>query len=164
MKKYLEAGRLTSARGLKGELRFDCWCDGPEFLSGVARLYLDEKGENELEVEIYRPSIPSFIFRGFDSREKCVGLAGKVVYFDRSDVELPDGRYYNDDLIGLPVFNDADGSLLGTLTAVDTNGYRPLYTVSGEHNYLIPAIKPFLVSIDLETGIRMNVIEGLETS
>ena len=86
------------------------------------------------------------------------------MYFDRSDVELPDGRYYNDDLIGLPVFNDADGSLLGTLTAVDTNGYRPLYTVSGEHNYLIPAIKPFLVSIDLETGIRMNVIEGLETS
>ena len=27
MKRYLEAGRLNSPRGLKGELRFECWCD-----------------------------------------------------------------------------------------------------------------------------------------
>ena len=77
MKKYLEAGRLTSARGLKGELRFDCWCDGPEFLSGVERLYLDEKGENELEVEIYRPSIPSFIFVGSTAEKNAWDLRGR---------------------------------------------------------------------------------------
>ena len=35
MKRFLEAGRLNSPRGLKGELRFDCWCDSIDFLNGV---------------------------------------------------------------------------------------------------------------------------------
>ena len=39
MRRYLEAGRLNSPRGIKGELRFACWCDSPEFLEGVRGMY-----------------------------------------------------------------------------------------------------------------------------
>lgn len=31
MRRYLEAGRLNSPRGIKGELRFECMCDSPGF-------------------------------------------------------------------------------------------------------------------------------------
>ena len=55
MKQFLEAGKLGAPRGLKGEIRFECWCDGPEFLSGVEKLYLDAKGTRFLEPERFLP-------------------------------------------------------------------------------------------------------------
>ena len=92
MKKYLEAGRLTAARGLKGELKFECWCDSPSFLNGVPKLYLDTEGKKSLTVKLCRPSVPSFSFEGYDSRESVSTLIGKTVYFDRGDVTLPERR------------------------------------------------------------------------
>ncbi len=163
MKKYMEAGRLTSQRGIKGELRFDCWCDSPEFLTGIKVFYFTPDGGEPHEIELYRASIPSVVFKGCNDRETSAKYVGKTVYFDRDDITLAEGQYFNDDLIGLPVFDHITGEQLGTLTAVDTTGFRALYTVEGEHKYLIPAVSEFLKEIDLEKGIRMKIIEGLET-
>ena len=68
MKRFLEAGRLNSPRGLKGELRFECWCDSIEFLSGVKRLYLDPEGKRPLEVKAFRETVSTVIFVGFEDR------------------------------------------------------------------------------------------------
>ena len=89
MRRFLEAGRLNSPRGIKGEVRFDCWCDGPEFLEGVETLYLDPEGKKPLKVALYRASIPSIIFEGYEDRSKAALLTGRTVYFDRRDVVLP---------------------------------------------------------------------------
>ena len=116
MRRYLEAGRLNSPRGIKGELRFACWCDSPEFLEGVRTFYLDAEGMRPLRVVLYRPSIPSLIFEGYEDRSRASQLVNRTIYFDREDVSLPEGVVYNDDLLGLPVF-DTDGARLGSLTA-----------------------------------------------
>ena len=34
VKKYLEAGKIVSVFGIKGEIKVQPWCDGPEFLCG----------------------------------------------------------------------------------------------------------------------------------
>ena len=98
MKKYLEAGRLTSARGLKGELRFDCWCDGPEFLSGVERLYLDEIGEMDiaLQVKILRALQEKEIERVGGSGSKKVNV--RIVAATNRDLEqeVKAGRFRED--------------------------------------------------------------------
>ena len=103
MRRYLEAGRLNSPRGIKGELRFACWCDSPEFLEGVRTFYLDAEGMRPLRVVLYRPSIPSLIFEGYEDRSRASQLVNRTIYFDREDVSLPEGVVYNDDLLGLPV-------------------------------------------------------------
>ena len=42
IKEYLEIGKITSTHGIKGEMRFQPWCDGPEFLTQFKTLYFDK--------------------------------------------------------------------------------------------------------------------------
>jgi len=165
MKRYLEAGRLNSPRGLKGELRFDCWCDSPEFLIGVNRFYLDDKGERYLDVKEYRPNIPSIIFEEYEDRMTASSLTGRTVYFDRNDVTLEEGVCYNDDLISLPVYNIETGEKIGVLERIDEGISYNYYFVRGESSsYLIPANDEFIKKISIETGIKVKLIDGLEAN
>lgn len=163
MKKYLEAGRLTSARGLQGEMRFECWCDSPSFLVGVQSLYLDNEGKKMLKVRVYRPSIPSVSFEGYETRESVAFLAGKTVYFDRSEINIPEGTFFNADLLGLDVFDIETEEKIGTLAEIIENTVTRLYRIEGEEKvYLVPNIPEFVKSISLEEGIKVKLIEGLD--
>ena len=55
------------------------------------------------------------------------------------------------------------GALLGTLTAVDEYPASKVYTVKGEREILIPAVKDaFIRSVDLDGGrMEVKVWEGL---
>ncbi|MBQ2325648.1 MAG: 16S rRNA processing protein RimM [Clostridia bacterium] len=162
MKRFLEAGRLNSPRGIKGELKFSCWCDSPDYLEGVEYLYLDPKGEKRLKIVNYRPNIPSIVFEGYEDRTACAVLTGRTVYFDRYDPALPGDVIYNDDLIGLPVYDAETEENIGTLQRIDeTIGGFLYYIAGGEKEYLMPAVDRYIVSVDLEQGIRVHVDEGL---
>lgn len=162
MRRFLEAGRLNSPRGLKGELRFDCWCDSIDFLSGVKYLYLDNEGKRPLEVKAFRETVSTVIFVGYEDRNLASALTGRTVYFDREDIPLPDGVYYNDDLIGLSVIDEATGASIGTLKRIEEGMASDIYYVEGEKKYIIPAVKEFIVKVDIETGITIRLIDGLE--
>lgn len=162
MKRFLEAGRLNSPRGIKGELKFSCWCDSPDYLEGVEYLYLDPKGEKRLKIVNYRPNIPSIVFEGYEDRTACAVLTGRTVYFDRYDPALPGDVIYNDDLIGLPVYDADTEEQIGTLERIDeTIGGFLYYIAGGEKEYLMPAVDRYIVSVDLEQGIRVHADEGL---
>jgi 16S rRNA processing protein RimM len=163
MKRFLEAGRLNSPRGIKGEVRFDCWCDSPDFLIGVNRFYLDDKGERFLTVKQYRPSIPSIVFEGYEDRAIASTLTGRTIYFDRNDITLEEGVCFNDDLISLPVYDVESGEQIGILERIDEGVSSDFYFVRGDkHNFYIPVRDEFVKEISLETGIRVRLIDGLE--
>ncbi len=162
MRRFLEAGRLNSPRGLKGELRFDCWCDSIDFLSGVKYLYLDSEGNRPLEVKAFRETVSTVIFVGYEDRNSAASLTGRTVYFDREEIILPDGVYYNDDLIGLSVIDEATGATIGTLKRIEEGVASDIYYVEGEKKYIIPAVKEFIVRADPDTGIIIRLIDGFE--
>lgn len=163
MKRYLEAGRLNSPRGLKGELRFECWCDDAEFLSGVSRLYLDPEGKRFLEVERYIPHLGTVIFKGYSDRTSASALTGRTLWFDREDVVLPEGTWFNDDLIGTPVFNDATGEKLGEIREVEEKGGRLLWHIAeGCMEFLFPPVPDLTVSVVPGEEIRIILIEGMD--
>ena len=162
MKRFLEAGRLNSPRGIKGELKFSCWCDSPDYLEGVEYLYLDPKGEKRLKIVNYRPNIPSIVFEGYEDRTACAVLTGRTVYFDRYDPALPGDVIYNDDLIGLPVYDAETEENIGTLQRIDETIGGFLYYIAGEEKeYLMPAVDRYIVSVDVEKGIHVRLDEGL---
>ena len=164
MKRFLEAGRLCSPRGVKGELRFECWCDGPEFLEGVKHLYLDRNGEKPLKVKLYRPSIPSIVFEGYEDKNSASALTSRTVWFDREELELEEGVLFNDDLIGVPVFDDETNEKIGFITEVIDGARHYIYNVSdgveGGRRYSIPVVDEFVKSVSVE-GVRVSLIEGL---
>ena len=93
--------------------------------------------------------------------QACVGADILIDPEDR--VELPPGRFWIDDLIGLRA-EDAEGRHLGEVTSVLSAGAHDLYEVrdpDGKTHY-IPAVPEFIQRIDLERGlISIALIEGL---
>lgn len=157
MRRYLEAGKLNSPRGIKGEIRFDCWCDSLEFLEDVETLYLDDEGKRPLKVKEYRFSVSTVTFIGYEDRTLASSLTGRTVYFDRNDISLPEGAFFYDDIVGCPVFDDSTGAELGMVEAVDEGASSYYYRIKGtDKGYYVPNVPEFIVSASPEDGIRMR--------
>lgn len=165
MKRYLEAGKLGAPRGLKGEIRFECWCDVYDFLEGVRRLYLDPSGNKFLEPDRLLPNLGTVVFKGYPDRTAVTPLVGKVLWFDREDIELPEGAYYNADLIGVPVFRDGDAEPVGVIGEVDDRGGNPLWHIrnaEGTREFLFPAAGPLLISVEPGRKAVVRWTEGMD--
>ena len=101
---------------------------------------------------------------GVDDVNAAMRLKNKVVSIDRSGVELPDGRHFIADLMGLTVIDDDTGAELGVIADVLTPPAHEVYVVKGgEKSYMIPAVDAFLRGTSVEEGwVRVHLIEGME--
>lgn len=163
--KYLECGRIVNTHGVRGAIKLESWCNTPEDLASIGRLYLCEGGEHR-ELKVRRAKVHGgFVLaeiHGIDSIEQAQVLKGSVVYANREDIELSEGETFIADLIGLPVIDLASGETLGVVTDVLNLGASDLYeldTRAGKR--LIPAVPEFIKEIDLERGIYVSLIEGM---
>lgn len=165
MKRYLEIGKIVAVQGLKGEVRVEPWCDSQEFLCEFDTLYFD-KGETPVEITRSRPhkNIVLMKIEGVDTVEQAQNLRNKILYMDREDVELEDGNYFVQDLIGLEVIDNDSGESYGKLCEVSFTGANDVYHIKGSDGKirLIPAIPDVVIDTDITNGImKIHVLEGL---
>ncbi len=165
MKKYLEIGKIVAVQGLKGEVRTEPWCDSPDFLCEFDTLYFD-KGKTPLEVERSRPqkNIVIMKIKGVDTVEQAQLLRNKILYMDREDVELEEGAYFVQDLIGLTVIDNDSGRDYGKICEVSFTGANDVYHIKDKDGAvrLIPAIPDVVKSTDIGEGVmKIHVLEGL---
>ena len=138
--RYLEAGQIVSTHGIRGELKVLPWADGPEFLTLFDRIYLKGR-EYALESARVQKTCVLLKLQGVDTVEAAQALRDAVVQVNREDVELEEGTYF---ILTMPG-ND-------------------VYVVQGEHTYMIPAVKEFLLETNLDQGyVRVKLIEGMQT-
>ena len=78
-------------------------------------------------------------------------------------MELEEGVYFIQDLIGLSVLDADSGEVYGELTDVLQTGANDVYEVTGtERTILIPAIPDVIIETNLEAGtMRIRPLEGL---
>ena len=97
---------------------------------------------------------------GIDTMEKAQAMRGKTVDLYREDID--DEVIFAAELIGVEVF--CDGVSIGKIKDVLDYPGNSVYVVKGEHEYMIPAVKQFILSTDVD-GDRMEVklIEGMRT-
>ena len=165
MKQFLETGKITGTHGLKGEVRVQPWADSPEFLTEFDELYLDN-GARKIVITSSRVHKGMLIMKikGTDSIEDADRLRNRILYMNRDDVELEDGAYFIQDLIGLDVIDDDTGERLGTLADVSETGANDVYHVrTGDgREVLIPVIPDVVREISLEDGcVRIFRMKGL---
>ena len=55
MQKYLEAGKVVTTHGVRGEMKLELWCDGVDFLKKAGRLYASAKGGKCYNITSIRP-------------------------------------------------------------------------------------------------------------
>ncbi len=82
-------------------------------------------------------------------------LRAAYLMVDRSSAApLPEGQYYHFELVGLSVAT-ASGRQLGSLTEVMELPANDVFKVVGNTEYLIPAIKSAVRSVDLDSGVMV---------
>ena len=162
--RFLEAGQIVNTHGIQGEIKIVPWCDSPEFLCSFPTLYIDG---TPVKVQAARPHKGNVLARleGVADVNAAMRLKGKTVSIDRTGVELPEGRHFLADLMGLTAFDAATGRELGTVEDILTPPAHEVYVVRGEgKEYMIPAVDAFLVETNVEEGyLKVNLIEGMES-
>lgn len=166
LKKYLELGQIVSTHGVRGEMRFNPWCDSPDFVKKFKTLYFDKDGEKSINVLSARPhgNIVILMLDGIDDIDKARDLKNKVLYIKRDDAKLGKDVWFRQELFDCTVFDNNTGEKLGIICDVSETGANDVWhikTVKGAE-VLIPAVKDVVVSVDVEEGIiKINVLKGL---
>ena len=156
---YLEAGEIVSTHGIRGEMKVLPWADGPDFLCDFSRVRINGV-EYKVESCRIQKTCNLLKIKGVDTIEQAQLLRGKTVEVYRSDA--PKDLIFVAELIGTKVF--CEGELLGVISDVLDYPANKVYVVSGEKEYMIPAVKHFILSTDMDKGeMEVRILEGMGT-
>ena len=157
---FLEAGQIVTTHGVRGEMKVLPWADGPDFLLDFNRVRIDGK-EYKVESCRIQKSCNLLKLAGVDTMEAAQALHGKTLEIYREDTD-PD-IIFAAELVGIEVYQD--DIFLGKLTEVLDYPGNKVYVVKGEREYMIPAVKAFVLSIDMENNrMQVKLIEGMATN
>ena len=160
----INVGRIVNAHGIKGEVRVQPRAGDPYFLTEFKTFYIDGKPVTPTSNHVHK-SLVLMKFPGVDDMNAALTWKDKVLYIRREDAHLPEGEYFDDELLGVEVYDEATGALLGEIKQVETYPASKVYTVKGEKEYLVPAVKDaFIRSVDLDRNrMEIHLWEGLAT-
>ena len=168
MQQYIEIGKIANTHGVRGAVKVDPWCDSPEVLAKMKKIYFPpvSKGEDFRQVKVVKGSVQGdrvlLTLEGTDTVEAAALLKNKVIYAHRNDVPVPEGSFLICDLIGLDVIDVDNGRVYGRLVNVILGAASDIYEIKTENgNVLIPAVKEFIKETDLEKGIFISPIKGM---
>ena len=156
---FVEAGEIVTTHGIKGEVKVMCWLDDPEMLCEFDRCVIDGK---EFEIEQCRVQKTCNLVKlsGIEDMDAAQAMRGKKIMLYREDID--DEVIFAAELIGVEVY--ADGQMIGKIKEVLDYPGNSVYVVRGEHEYMIPAVKAFVLSTDMEKNeMQVNLIEGMRS-
>ncbi len=158
----IQVGRIVNAHGIRGEVRVQPRDADPYFLTQFKTFYIDGKPVTPTANHVHK-SVVLMKLPGVDDMDAALALKEKIVYVRREDAGLPEGEWFDDELLGLMVYDTKTGDELGELVAVEPYPAHKVYTVKGKKTYLIPAVKgAFIESIDMDANrMEVHVWEGL---
>lgn len=154
---FIEAGEIVTTHGVRGEVKVLSWLDGPEMLCNLERCRIHGK---EYKITSCRVQKTCNLLKlaGVDTMEDAQSLRGKTVEIYRED--LSGDLIFAAELLGMDVF--ADGQCLGKITDVLDYPGNKVYVI-GNNEYMIPAVKAFVLSTDLERNeMQIKCIEGMK--
>lgn len=164
MKKMIETGKIVNIHGIKGEIKVMPWCDYPEFLCEFETLYIGkEKLAYTVEQARVHKNMVLLKLEGINTPEAGNMLRNKIIYVDRDEIELDEGCYFIQDIIGLTVKDADTGRIYGEITDVLQTGANDVYEIKKDGKaYLVPAIEDVVLETDIENSVMLiRPLEGL---
>lgn len=154
---YIEAGEIVTTHGVRGEVKVLSWLDSPEMLCEFDRCRIDGR-EYVMDTVRVQKTCNLVKLRGVDTVEDAQKLRGKTMELYREDIS--DELIFAAELVDVEVF--ADGASIGKIKEVLDYPGNSVYVVQGEREYLIPAVKEFILSTDLEKNqMRVKLLKGM---
>lgn len=156
-------GQICRVRGVRGEMVVSAFTDDPRRFRKLQKVTISKGGDTrEFLVEKAKEFKGKALLKlvQVQSPEEAEKLVGGFIEIERGQtVELPEGRYFVFDIIGLRVIT-TKGQTIGTVKEVISLPANDLYLVEGDQKlYHIPATKEVVKRIDLKE--RKMIIEPL---
>ena len=156
---FIEAGEIVTTHGVRGEMKVLSWMDSPETLCEFDRVRVAGR-EYIVESCRIQKSCNLLKLEGIDTMDDAQAMRGKTVELYREDID--DEVIFAAELIGMDVL--CDGESLGKIADVLDYPGNSVYVVKGEHEYMIPAVKQFILSTDMENNVmQVKLIEGMRS-
>ena len=154
---YIEAGEIVTTHGVRGEVKVLSWLDSPEMLCEFDRCRISGR-EYVMDSVRVQKTCNLVKLRGVDTLEDAQKLRGKTMELYREDIS--DELIFAAELVDVEVY--ADGACIGKIKEVLDYPVNSVYVVQGEREYLIPAVKEFILSTDLERNqMQVKLLKGM---
>lgn len=154
---YIEAGEIVTTHGVRGEVKVLSWLDSPEMLCEFDRCRISDR-EYVMDSVRVQKTCNLVKLRGVDTMEDAQKLRGKTMELYREDIS--DELIFAAELVDVEVY--ADGACIGKIKEVLDYPGNSVYVVQGEREYLIPAVKEFILSTDLERNqMQVKLLKGM---
>ena len=165
--------RIARTRGNRGEVLADLHTDNPDRFDDLDEVLLEFDGggrhdpkkalRKKLEDVWDHKGRKVLKFEGVDTISDAEAFVGCWVMIPADQaVKLPEGTYFNHDLVGCAV-SDLDGTLIGTVSGIlDIADNSQLVVRGGGREYLIPAVRNICVEVSIPgKRIIIDPPEGL---
>lgn len=168
MTDYFTVGKITSAHGIKGEVKVFPLTNDPERFYNLNYIWIFDDKKNErikFEIESVR-ILPNGLFlklKGIDSRNDAERFKGFFLNVDEENtIELKENEYFIKDLLHINVYTD-DGKYLGSISDVLQTGANDVYVVKcKDSEILLPAIRDVIKEVDIKNRTMIvHLLEGL---
>ena len=162
---FITVGTVVNAHGVRGEVKVNRAGFDPAFIASFRTLYIGGKETKVTAARVHKSTV-LLTLPGVDTMDDALALKGRTVAIRRTDARLPKGQFFDEELEGCAVVDDATGQEIGRLDKVLSYPAHKVYQVRGDaHEYLIPAVPDvFIVSADPDAeGIRVRMMKGLAT-
>ena len=147
-------GRIERSFGVRGEARVRSLTDVPGRFESLGQVTIVGPAGKTLDTRVthVRPGGPTWIvgFEAFATPEQVAEFRGAFIQVPRGDSPaLPADQYYQCDLIGMVVQDEA-GAVLGCLEeVVSMSGNQNFLVRHDGKEMLIPAAKQVVVAVDV---------------
>lgn len=160
-------GKILKARGIHGELKVLPLTDFLERFNELKDVILTSPDGNDVKCKVnsvrYHKGCALLCFEGCSTIDEAKRLINWSVRIPKDLArELPSGRYYWSDLIGITVHSDA-GFLVGEIIDVFSTGSNDVFVIKGrKKELLIPATLEIVKDVDVKNKrMTIHIIKGL---
>jgi len=163
---YLLVGSLRRPHGVRGEMVMEVLTDFPERLKPETKVFVGPS-RNPVVIEGARIHGEGLLikFEGVGTPEEAGRYRNQAVYVTAADrPPLPDGQFYEHQVIGFSVVEDESNELIGTLSGIMRTGANDVYVVARPDGseVLLPVIASVVLKLDSGTRtVRVHLLPGL---
>lgn len=149
MNDKIQFGAVAKPQGIKGELKIRLFADSFDSVKKITEVEINSV---LYKVECFRKiSDDEGILKlvGVDDRNFVETLRRCEVFADRSEISVPEGRYFISDVIGSDLYLDS-GKKIGEIFDIVSGNVDYYYLNTVEGVAVFPLLPDLLVSIDIQ--------------
>lgn len=153
-------GYVQGVHGLRGDLKIRSNFEfADKVLTNGNVLLLNDEEHTITNCKFYKGFYLTTIdnLKDINLVEKYIGFD---VYYDRAKLNLKEGEYLIEDLIGLEIV--CAGKVWGKVTDVYNNSIYKILEVNNNRRWLIPVVDEYVIKLDFDNKkVECKNIEGL---